>query len=167
MTKNLSSSHLDLFPSNLQLHLLPAVHVFFFLSFFSCRNQNRRPPPKLQRISSHLPNTQDTPTSSHSGSFMLHRSLSFLDGTGGYVRLMFFDFTSAFNTIQPLSLREKLVKIGVDPIFSTWIYNHLTGRAQFVRLGKTVSGTTVSNIGAPQGTVLAPFLFTIHTARCI
>jgi len=96
--------------------------------------------------------------------YMLHRSVSFLDGPGGYVRLMFFHFSSAFNTIQPFLLREKLEKIGVDPIFTNWIYNYLTVRSQYVRLGKSVSGTVVSNTGAPQGTVLAPFLFTIYTA---
>ncbi|XP_076126883.1 tripartite motif-containing protein 29-like [Alosa pseudoharengus] len=37
--------------------------------------------------------------------YLLHRAISFLDG---YVRLMFFDFWSAFNTIQPQILRGKL-----------------------------------------------------------
>lgn len=38
------------------------------------------------------------------------------------------------------------------------------GRLQFVRLGNSVSSRLVSNVGAPQGTVLAPFLFTPYTA---
>ena len=42
--------------------------------------------------------------------------------------------------------------------------DYLTNRPQFVRLGDCVSDTVVSNVGAPQGTVLAPFLFTLFTA---
>ncbi|XP_055493496.1 uncharacterized protein LOC129698391 isoform X1 [Leucoraja erinacea] len=76
---------------------------------------------------------------------------------------MFFDFSSAFNTIQPLILNDKLKKMGVDSTFISWIYDYLTGRPQFVKLGDSVSGTVVCNDGAPQGTVLAPFLFTLYT----
>ena len=54
--------------------------------------------------------------------------------------------------------------MGVDPIFVRWIYNYLTDRLQYVKLGTSVSQTLVSNTGAPQGTVLSPFLFTIYTA---
>ncbi|KAI4889727.1 hypothetical protein NFI96_033082 [Prochilodus magdalenae] len=40
---------------------------------------------------------------------------------GGAVRVMFFDFSSAFNTIQPLLLRDKLMKMEVDMHLVTWI----------------------------------------------
>ncbi|KAK7886625.1 hypothetical protein WMY93_026246 [Mugilogobius chulae] len=96
--------------------------------------------------------------------YMVHRALSFLDGAGGYVRLMFFDFTSAFDTIQPQLLKGKLERMGVDPVFVRWIHNYLTLRSQYVRLGDCVSGILTSNTGAPQGTVLSPFLFTLYTA---
>ena len=49
---------------------------------------------------------------------------------------MFFDSSSAFNTIQPLILRDKLVSIGVAPSLTTWIMDYLTSRLQFVKLGK-------------------------------
>lgn len=61
-------------------------------------------------------------------------------------------------------LREKLEKLSVDPVFIEWISNYLEGRLQYVRLGNAVSGTVVTNIGAPQGTVLSPFLFTLYTS---
>jgi len=93
---------------------------------------------------------------------MLHRAYSYSDEPGSYVRIMFFDFSSAFNTIQPLILREKLEEMGVDPSFTSWITDYLTGRPQFVRMGNCASGTTLSSTGAPQGTVLAPFLFTVY-----
>ncbi|XP_060897819.1 uncharacterized protein LOC132977298 [Labrus mixtus] len=77
---------------------------------------------------------------------------------------MFFDFSSAFNTIQPVLLREKLELMQVDTTTTSWIMDYLTDRPQFVRLGRSVSERAVSGIGAPQGTVLSPFLFTLYTS---
>ncbi|XP_040904789.1 uncharacterized protein LOC121188913, partial [Toxotes jaculatrix] len=77
---------------------------------------------------------------------------------------MFFDFSSAFNTIQPLLLRDKLEHSGVDHHISTWILDYLTNRPQYVRTKDCESDMVVSSTGAPQGTVLAPFLFTLYTA---
>ena len=99
--------------------------------------------------------------------YLLHRAYSYLDEPGSHVRIMFFDFSSAFNTIQPLLLGEKLERMGVDPFFTSWIKNYLTGRPQFVRLGSCASDIVVSSTGAPQGTVLAPFLFTLYTSDFI
>ncbi|TWW68203.1 hypothetical protein D4764_19G0000010, partial [Takifugu flavidus] len=77
---------------------------------------------------------------------------------------MFFDFSSAFNTIQPRLLRAKLEKMQMDAPLVSWIEDYLTGRPQFVRLQSCVSDPLMSNTGAPQGTVLSPFLFTTYTA---
>lgn len=52
----------------------------------------------------------------------------------------------------------------VDSVITTWITDYLTGRPQFVRLGKSVSDTVVCSTGAPQGTVLVPFPFPMYTA---
>lgn len=46
--------------------------------------------------------------------YLLHSSRCFLDKGNGVVRIMFFYFSSAFNTIQPLLLSEKLADMGVD-----------------------------------------------------
>ncbi|KAJ8372262.1 hypothetical protein AAFF_G00291170 [Aldrovandia affinis] len=70
--------------------------------------------------------------------YLLRRTYSHLDIS---VRIMLFDFSSAFNTIQPSPLGEKL-------------------RPQYVRLQSCLAETTVRNTGAPQGTVLYPFLCT-------
>ena len=51
------------------------------------------------------------------------------------MRITFFDFSSAFNTIQPLLLGEKLQVMGVDDTGISWITDYLTGRPQFVRIG--------------------------------
>nr|XP_043885516.1 uncharacterized protein LOC122771978 [Solea senegalensis] len=96
--------------------------------------------------------------------FLLHRSLSHLDRGSGAVRITFLNFSSAFNTIQPLFLRDKLSGMGVGSHLVAWISDYLTSRPQYVRLGDCRSDTVVSNTGAPQGTVLSPVLFTLHTS---
>jgi len=40
--------------------------------------------------------------------FLLHGAFSHLEKPGSTVTITFFDFSSAFNTIQPLLLRDKL-----------------------------------------------------------
>ena len=99
--------------------------------------------------------------------FLQHRALSHLEKPGSTVRITFFDFSSAFNTIQPVILRDKLERMGVDHQLSTWILDYLTDRPQFVRNKNCVSDLLTSSTGAPQGTVLAPFLFTLYTADFI
>lgn len=96
--------------------------------------------------------------------FLLHRASTFLDKGGGAVRILFFDFSSAFNTIQPHLLHEKLTTMHVDPVLTTWITDYLTKRLQYVRLKDCTSDITTCSTGVPQGTVLAPLLFTLYTA---
>ena len=95
--------------------------------------------------------------------YLLQQAHTHLDGGGGTVRITFFDFSSAFNTIQPLLLGEKLQVMGVDDTMISWITDYLTGRPQFVRLGSVLSDVVVSDTGAPQGTLLSPFLVTLST----
>ncbi|KAI3352179.1 hypothetical protein L3Q82_020991, partial [Scortum barcoo] len=62
--------------------------------------------------------------------YLLHRAHSHLDKGSGTVRILFLDFSSAFNTIQPTLLRDKLSRMGVDPQLMDWISDYLTGRPQ-------------------------------------
>ena len=93
-----------------------------------------------------------------------------LDFPRSYVRTLFIDFSSAFNTIQPHLLIPKLRDMGVSKCLSLWILDFLTQRPQFVSLKSNNSVFTSSiittNTGAPQGTVLAPVLFSIYTNSC-
>ncbi len=47
--------------------------------------------------------------------FLTHRALSHLEKQGSTVRVMFFDFSSAFSTIQPCPLRNKLLAMHLLP----------------------------------------------------
>ena len=81
-------------------------------------------------------------------------------------RPMFFDFSSAFNTIQPHLLAEKLLKMKVSIPTILWVLDYLTDRPQFVKSGSELSSIMLTNTGAPQGSVLSPFLFSLYTADC-
>ena len=77
---------------------------------------------------------------------------------------MFFDFSSAFNTIQPALLGVKLELTGVGQPLTYWILDYLTNGPQYVRTRDYMSDIIICSTGAPRGIVLAPFLFTLYTA---
>ena len=79
---------------------------------------------------------------------------------------MFFDFSSAFSTIQPHLLVQKLLNMKLPSSIISWIFDYLTNRLQYVRLNELLSSAIRTNTGASQGTVLAPFLFALYTADC-
>ena len=89
----------------------------------------------------------------------MHWANAYFDVSGSYLRVMFFDFSSAFNTIRPPILRDKFLGMGVASSLTLWIKEYLTARPQYVRMRRCVSGTLECSTGAPQGTVLAPFFF--------
>ncbi|KAI3367303.1 hypothetical protein L3Q82_008344 [Scortum barcoo] len=62
----------------------------------------------------------------------LHTALSHLDQRDTYVRMLFIDYSSAFNTIVPSKLVTKLRDLGLNSALCDWILNFLTGRPQTV-----------------------------------
>ena len=90
-----------------------------------------------------------------------------------FVKILFIDISSAFNSIQPYRLLEKLVKMKVHHSLIRWLHCFLTGRSQYVKLRNTNSDIMWTNTGALQGCVLAqqgcvlsPVLFPIYTSDC-
>ncbi|KAK3516038.1 hypothetical protein QTP70_002514 [Hemibagrus guttatus] len=69
----------------------------------------------------------------------LHFILQHLDKSGTYVRLLFLDFSSAFNTIIPTLLQTKLTQLSVPSSICQWITSFVTDRQQLVKLGKFTS----------------------------
>ncbi|KAK3540848.1 hypothetical protein QTP86_002344 [Hemibagrus guttatus] len=96
----------------------------------------------------------------------LHFILQHLDKSGTYVRLLFVDFSSAFNTIIPTLLQTKLTQLSVPSSICQWITSFLTDRHQLVKLGKFKSNSRTTSTGAPQGCVLSPLLFSLYTNDC-
>ncbi len=96
----------------------------------------------------------------------LHFILQHLDRPGTYVRILFVDFSSTFNTIIPSLLQPKLTQPSVPTSVCQWITSFLTDRQQQVRLGKFSSSTRTISTEAPQGCVLSPLLFSLYTNDC-
>ncbi|KAK3548113.1 hypothetical protein QTP70_004890 [Hemibagrus guttatus] len=80
--------------------------------------------------------------------------------------MLFINFSSAFNTIIPQHLIEKLNLLGTNTSLCNWILDFLTGRPQSVRIGNSTSSTTTLRTGVPQGCVLSPLLFNLLTHDC-
>ena len=97
---------------------------------------------------------------------LIQNILSHLEKQKTYARVLFIDFSSAFNTIQPHLMLEKLMSMSVNPTLLKFIMSFLTNRKQKVRVGQTLSSEKTTNTGAPQGCVLSPVLFTLYTSDC-
>ena len=52
-----------------------------------------------------------------------------------YVRMLFIDYSSTFETIVPTNLITKLRTLGLNTSLCNWILDILTGRPQVVRVG--------------------------------
>ncbi|KAK3557635.1 hypothetical protein QTP70_032302 [Hemibagrus guttatus] len=120
-------------------------------------------PPSLDpmQFAYHLNHSMDDAIST-----TLHLALTHMDNRNTYVRMLFIDISSAFNTIIPQHLIEKLSLLGTNTSLCYWILDFLTGRLQSVRIRNSISSTTTLNTGAPQGCLLSPLLFTLLTHDC-
>ncbi len=99
---------------------------------------------------------------------VLHSSLTHIDSkNGNYVRLLFIDYSSAFNTIVPTKLAVKLSDLSITSSLCDWIQDFLTGRPQVVKVGQFTSNSFTLNVGAPQGCVLSPLLYSLYTHDCV
>ena len=95
---------------------------------------------------------------------LLHHTTHHLDKkTPTYVRSLFIDYISAFNTMQPHLLINKLNRYDVHPSLQLWILNFLTNRTQYVKTLKGNSDKISINTGGPQGCVLSAFVFIVYT----
>ena len=61
-------------------------------------------------------------------SIALHTTLSHLDKMNTYVRMLFIDYSSAFNTKVPTKFITKLRSLGLNTSLCNWILDFLTDR---------------------------------------
>ncbi|KAI4886334.1 hypothetical protein NFI96_000178 [Prochilodus magdalenae] len=97
----------------------------------------------------------------------LHTALTHLDCQNSYVRMLFIDFSAAFNTMIPSKLMSKLNHLGISTKLCNWILDFLTDRPQSVKLDNLSSSFIRMNTGVPQGCVLSPILYSLFTHDCV
>ncbi len=106
----------------------------------------------MHNIKISLPNTLDPLQFDDDAiSSTLHLALTHLENKDSYVRMLFIDFSSAFNTIIPQQLINKLNLLGLNNSLCNWILDFLTGRPQSFCVGHNTSSTTTLSTGAQQG----------------
>ena len=66
-----------------------------------------------------------------------HLVLKHIENPKAYARLLFMDFSSAFNTILP---QKKLKRMEVNPFVIKWYFAFLTGSQQQVRVNSNSLG---------------------------
>lgn len=80
----------------------------------------------------------------------LHAVLSHFEHQGSYAQMLFVDFSSAFNTILPHRLVNKLLDIRIPHSTCLWIKDFLTQRTQRVRVGPHLSTAISLSTGSPR-----------------
>ena len=97
----------------------------------------------------------------------LHSALEHLELPGMYVRMLFVDYSSAFNTISPDILVEKLANLDFPPLICSWTKDFLTNRPQAVKVGQFSSSTLSLSTGSPPGLCAEPLpICPLHTRLC-
>lgn len=92
--------------------------------------------------------------------YLLNLIYKHLEKTKACARLLFIDFSSAFNTIQPYLLIEKLKNKNV----AGWILDFLTGRSQCFKINDVYSKQLFCP-GSSQGCCLSPYI--LHTQMIV
>ncbi|KAI4877181.1 hypothetical protein NFI96_007309, partial [Prochilodus magdalenae] len=75
-----------------------------------------------------------------------HTALTHLDCQNSYVRMLFIDFSAAFNTVIPSKLISKLNHLGISTTLCNWISDFLTDRPQSVKILVNFYRCTIESI---------------------
>ena len=78
------------------------------------------------------------------------------DNSANIIRVLFIDFSKAFDLIDHNKLKHKMIQNNFPPHITAWSISFLENRNQFVRIGNTVSSAIGLNAGCPQGTLSGP-----------
>jgi hypothetical protein len=90
-----------------------------------------------------------------------HFLFNALDDCNMFCRILFIDFTKAFDFIDHNVLLRKMQEANIPPHLCTWFLSFLSDREQFVKVGRNSSNVGVTNAGTPQGTLTGPLSFNV------
>ena len=97
----------------------------------------------------------------------VHEILNHAEQRNSYSRVLFIDYSSAFNTIIPCKLYDKLLtQLNFPLSICNWILNFLLNRPQIVKIGSIKSSILILNTGTPQGCPISPKLYSLFTFDC-
>lgn len=83
--------------------------------------------------------------------------------SGNYAFLLLLDLTAAFDTVDHAILLDRLEYCaGITGSALQWLRSYLTNRTFSVKLGDHISSKAAITSGVPQGSILAPFLFSLY-----
>jgi len=81
------------------------------------------------------------------------------DVSGSIIRILFIDFSRAFDIIDHNVICKKLEENNCPDVLKNWLLSFLTNRTQFVKVDNYTSSSCLVNAGAPQGTRAGPNCF--------
>ena len=81
---------------------------------------------------------------------------------GNEVDFIYLDYSKAFDKVDHNVLLKKLTLLSISENYIKWLECFLKGRIQFVVVGNQLSFPTIVQSGVPQGSVLAPVLYTTY-----
>ena len=79
-----------------------------------------------------------------------------------YVCCFFLDLRKAFDTVDHTILLRKMFQQGFRDSINLYLKSYLNGRKQYVQVGNNKSETLTISKGVPQGSILAPLLFSLY-----
>ena len=82
---------------------------------------------------------------------LIHEIAQHLDRGSNNARCFFIDYSSAFNTMQPHILIDRLYMYNVPARLQLLVLDFLTNRKQYVKTNLEKSSSITINTGAPQG----------------
>ena len=77
--------------------------------------------------------------------------------------LVLLDLSAAFDTVNHQLLLSDFSDRGVEGTALSLLESYLENREQYVAIGESRFQPTALQYGVPQGSVLGPVLFTVHT----